>query len=275
MDLYIPRSVVDFTVTGAARFLENLDIEIESQTFDDTEREKLIDVMARSLFDPAKRQLYLHRFSGLLGTAVSAMFATKLRPRVVDLGCGSGTVSLLFALLGAEVLALDMDPDLIRACRKRQALYEQYASPLGVHFECCDILSRSFASDSRFDGIYSLFAFNLMQPTQALICKLVPSLAPGGKLVVSDGNRESIYNQLFQRRPVLRPRELESQLAGLGCVTQLISYDTFLPPAVWRQRRLLQPVLWLERAIARSPLARWIGTSYTLVVERGGHGHIG
>jgi predicted RNA methylase len=49
----------------------------------------------------------------------------RQQPMIVDLGCGTGTQSIYFALKGARVAAIDMDETALVILRKRKEFYER------------------------------------------------------------------------------------------------------------------------------------------------------
>ncbi|NLL94389.1 MAG: methyltransferase [Thermoplasmatales archaeon] len=112
---------------------------------------------------------------------------------VLEIGCGSGIVSMHMALAGADVVACDIDPDAV-ACAKGNA-------------ERNGIRMRVVQSDlfSDVDGVFDLIVFNLpylpfsddgpmakawsggadgLGPLGRLLKELPRRLRPGGQLVV-------------------------------------------------------------------------------------------
>ena len=205
----------------------------------------------------------------------------NLAPLILDLGCGSGTGSILFALLGARVIGLDLDPALIAACRKRQEFYEAQFGPLSLRFEEADALSFNYAALAPIDAVYSLFAFNLIHPASALLSRLLPALAPGGRIVISDGNRSSFYNRLFRSRAAFTPKELRRALLSCVCGSRADrtvrtdrpglavseSFHCLVPPLFTRRRFWFACGRTLERILDRLGLARWFGLSYTMIAQ--------
>lgn len=99
---------------------------------------------------------------------------------VLDVGCGSGVLSVVAARLGAaSVDALDLDPDALRATRAN-------ARRNGVD-EVVRVLEHDLAGvAARRPGAYDVVAANLLAPVlAALATELAAVLAPGGALVAS------------------------------------------------------------------------------------------
>jgi SAM-dependent methyltransferase len=124
--------------------------------------------------------------SAALGRVTAAVLqAADVSPdaQVVDLGCGNGQISLPLALAGAQVLAVDVSPAMIRKlrsdARQRGALtldglalpIEELALPPGS----VDLIVSSYA------------LHHLRDPDKArLVSAAYGWLRPGGRLVVAD-----------------------------------------------------------------------------------------
>src|SRR6476646_2477407 len=68
------------------------------------------DEADHGLRDPMVRQAWVDLLGRLLPRAPAA---------VVDLGCGTGTLSVLLAELGYEVTAVDLSPNMLAAARDK------------------------------------------------------------------------------------------------------------------------------------------------------------
>jgi ribosomal protein L11 methyltransferase len=104
---------------------------------------------------------------------------------VLDLGCGSGILSIGALLLGAEkALGFDIVPDAPAICRDNCALNNIEEGRLTV--VVADVLAKGilerYAGESRFDLVFSNVGadFNI-----ALLQIIAPYIAPGGVLLCS------------------------------------------------------------------------------------------
>jgi ribosomal protein L11 methyltransferase len=112
-----------------------------------------------------------HATTRLCAEAIVALVRPGMR--VADVGSGSGVLSVLAALLGAEVQAVDVDPAAIEATAANAAVN-------GV-----SVAVRAGSVDA-LDGPADLVVANLLAPVvRALAVELCDSVAPGGRLVVS------------------------------------------------------------------------------------------
>lgn len=268
--LFKPSNPADFTEEDAIRFFANFSIEREQLAFTPEETRLLLGVMQKKQLDPRTRPFFNYHFAPLAVQAVRSFFGLQAKPTILELGCGSGNSALLFALLGARVIGLDLDPVLIGACAKRQAHYESLFGPLDLRFQAANAFDLDFGKLAPVDGIYSLFAFNTMQPSRELLARLWPALRPGGLFLVSDGNQDSLYNVLLRSRPCLRPAELGAALIALGCDRPSLSFHCMIAPAVARVPWAFARAQWLEAVVRRLGLMQRAGVSYTIEAKKKG-----
>src|SRR3990167_1164447 len=87
------------------------------------------------------------------GEAVVKSLGITMPLRVLDLGCGDGTTAVPLALLGAEVVGIDIAANLVEAGKKR-------AAEMGLDrltFQEGDASNLEGASDHSFDLTLSVF----------------------------------------------------------------------------------------------------------------------
>lgn len=268
--LYLPRDPHQFDASAVERFFVNWPIEERLLGLETGQIELMRQAKLEKLFDPAMKPFFLYHFVPLVLRAVTELFAHHPHPRILELGCGSGSLSLLFALLGAHVTAVDLSSEGIRVCRRRQDLYEFQVGPLRLEFRQADAFDLDYEAFLPVDGIYSLFAFNLMQPSRDLVPKMMKALGPQGKVLISDGNRRSLYLRLARPRPTLTAPELRQHLQHQGCRHTSTEYHCMIPPVFVRHASLYGWSRKLERCARALGLMPWLGLSYTLLAERAG-----
>lgn len=102
-----------------------------------------------------------------------------IRPRVLDLGCGSGILAIAAAKLwGIAVAASDSDPVAVRTARENAAIN-------GIGRRLTGMVSRGFANP-RLSGPYDLVLANILaRPLTRLAKPMAPRLAKGGRTVLS------------------------------------------------------------------------------------------
>lgn len=126
-----------------------------------------------------------HAPSGLEKVITAVLSAVNVRPgdRVVDLGCGTGTLSLPLAERGARVLAVDVSPAMI-ARLKDYAAERSLASLDGLATPIEDLSMPAGSADL----IVTSYALHHLRDTDkaALVRAAYQWLRPGGTLVVAD-----------------------------------------------------------------------------------------
>ena len=101
--------------------------------------------------------------------------------RIVDLGCGTGSVAVLLAESGYEVLGLDFSPRMIEHAQAKAAATNSRAM-----FRIGDATAPDLA-DAQFDVVFARHVvWALPDPLQALR-RWVQLLAPSGRLVLVEG----------------------------------------------------------------------------------------
>jgi len=123
--------------------------------------------------------------TGLEKVTAAVVAAARVQPgdRVIDLGCGSGQVSVELAGRGAHVLAVDGNPALIS--QLSQAAQARSLPGLEVLTRPLDCLSLPVRSA---DLIVTSYALHRLRDTdkQRLIAAAYHWLRPGGTLIVAD-----------------------------------------------------------------------------------------
>ena len=265
--LYRPPDLGRLTGDEVARFYANYLHEAASVPFDAAERAYLDDpkVLGR-IVDPATRLFFAYHVGATVARVVRSLVAGRPRSRLLDLGCGSGSVALLLALGGARVIGIDRSPVAISVCRRRQGHYESQFGPLPLTFHRGDVVEFPYAEIRPFDGAYSVFAFNLMQPSSVLLDRLLPALAPGGLVSIADGNKQSVVNR-GRSSPGPTPGALQAALEERGLSVVKLRFGGLVPSSLVR----LAPIRHLAEQVERSApsgILGWAAASYTLIAEK-------
>jgi SAM-dependent methyltransferase len=91
--------------------------------------------------------------------------------RVLDLGCGVGQVAARFHRLGARVIGVDANEELLEAARRR--------SPT-VRFERLDLGELTPASFGRVDGVWASFVAAYLSNLESVLARWADCVVPGG-----------------------------------------------------------------------------------------------
>lgn len=246
----------DFSAEAVKNWFDNISVELRSGIFESEEQEYVKSYYTESgLLRRWRRPFFLRHFAETFSEAAAYLFGGKPDPVILDLGCGIGTQALFLALQGAKVVGLDLDDVALRIFRKRKTLYEASCGrQLDINILQENSLQAQYPRHAPIDGVYSLFAFNIMQPSGALLNALVPNLSACARWAVLDGNNVSIWCKLLpsRRRNVWSPAEMRQHLERSGFKVESQRGGVTLPPPVWA----VIPYSWagrLDRWLCRSP----------------------
>jgi SAM-dependent methyltransferase len=125
---------------------------------------------------------------GLRDAGVRAAWERLLLPEmpvvpaaVVDLGCGTGSLSVLLASAGHSVVGVDIAPGMIEAARRKAT-----AAAVEARFLIADAAAPALARGA-FDVVLARHVLWAMPDIDAAICEWVALLRPGGRLILIEG----------------------------------------------------------------------------------------
>jgi len=154
--------------------------------------------------------------------------------RLLDVGCGTGHWSRVFATLGYEVVGVDLCQEMLRLARAR-------GMP-GCRFAVADALALPFG-DARFDVVATMATLEFVSDAARALKEMFRCVAPHGRMLVGTLNRLAPLNArrlADGRKPyalahLVSPGELRELLAPFGRVHMLASVP-IVPPAHGRER---------------------------------------
>jgi SAM-dependent methyltransferase len=203
--------------------------------------------------------------------------------RILEIGCGTGEDAVHLALRGADVLATDPSPSMLRVAAEK-AKHMGCAQRIELRCVPMERLGTELAGE-RFDGVWSNFgAINCVSRLDAAIVELAALVVPGAPLAwvvmgrhvpwewawfLAGGNRQKAFRRHRDSGAVWRgarivyptPAELERTVAPYFAMTRRAPLGFVLPPSyasAWLERRprLLAALARVERAAQRcQPLA--------------------
>ena len=206
------------------------------------------------LLRPRKVDFFRAHFSESFTAASNYLLSAMARPRILDLGCGVGTQALNLAIRGARVIAVDLDRQALDIFAKRADYYSgRLRRTLDIEIICGNAHEVEYGPHAPIDGLYSMFAFNMMQPSGALLARILPALSQHARIAVIDGNNRSWLGRFVptRRRNVWSPIEFANQLKRLGFAVDAHDGGIALPPFVWRSP-LGSAIRWLDHGLRRS-----------------------
>jgi len=206
--------------------------------------------------DPRTRNYALYNAVSNLSTAVAYLSSSNCSRRLLDLGCGLGMQSILFAASGWNVLGLDYHPESISLCRKRKAYFERrLGCQLNLEFVARDFRRADPRSlGDQFDAVFSMSAFAQMQPLRDTVSKISTLLSDSGRIFLWEENPGHFFSDLlhFRSRSLPRPQAVREELARHDFETELLSGGCVIPRQLWRPPAVLSLVAALDSLLKRN-----------------------
>lgn len=136
-----------------------------------------------------------------LGLPVVEWLAPRPGERILDLGCGEGSLTAALAGSGCTVVGVDASPEQVAAAKRR-----------GLDARTMDAHALTFRNE--FDAVFSNAALHWMKHPDAVIAGVARALKPGGRFVGEfggAGNVATIHGALFRalERRGIDPRTVD------------------------------------------------------------------
>ena len=166
-----------------------------------------------------------HGFVAEYGKGLLEFVPPDRQQAILDLGCGTGTLTSELAARADEVLGLDASPDMVAAARER---FPEIAFITG------DALDLPF--ENRFDVVFSNAVFHWLPDHDRLLKNIHRALKPGGRLVCEFGARGNVaaIEQAFARACEEQGLRYESRFTfpDAEAFAQLLAENHFTPELV-------------------------------------------
>jgi SAM-dependent methyltransferase len=179
---------------------------------------------------------------------VTRLAANYDRPRVLDLGCGTGYNLDELARRGLTGVGADLSAQAVRFCGDRGLTMVVQADAAVPPF-----------LDGSFDLILALDVIEHIQDDRMALSAIYRALRPGGRLVVFTPAFQflwSVQDRVSHHYRRYTAPELRAKLEAAGFSVEKLSYAN----------TLLFPVVWLGRL-----MIKWTGRSESIADENGLH----
>jgi trans-aconitate methyltransferase len=140
-----------------------------------------------SLANPWNANLYdaRHGFVSNLAADLIDLLDPKPGERILDLGCGTGTLANDIAKRGATVFGIDASAAMVEQARGKFP---------ALRFEVGD--ARTFTLDAAVDAVFSNATLHWVRPPEQAIARIYAALEPGGRLVIELGGHGNVRQVL-------------------------------------------------------------------------------
>jgi SAM-dependent methyltransferase len=148
-----------------------------------------IAVQRWSASDYAKNGRFVQDLAG----PIFAMLAAKPGERILDLGCGDGTLTAEIKAAGADVLGVDLSDELLAVARMK-----------GLNVRKADGHTLDFVQE--FDAVFSNAALHWMRAPELVIAGVARALKPRGRFVGELGGHGNVAAIATAMRAVAKAR---------------------------------------------------------------------
>jgi ubiquinone/menaquinone biosynthesis C-methylase UbiE len=175
--------------------------------------------------------------------------AIRSSDRVLDIGCGTGTLVTLIKHLHPDVVVVGLDPDpkaLARARRKAQR------AAVSIQFDQGFSHDLPYPDES-FDRVFSSFMFHHLDSEVKLktLCEVSRVLKPGGFLHLLDFGGPKSSSDRFLARLFHSSHRLRDNFDG-GIITLMSQSGLADPKEVSHRTTLLGPIAYYQASVVGS-----------------------
>ncbi len=190
--------------------------------------------------------------------------------KILDLGCGTGWTSCMFAKRGYDVTAQDISPDMIDCANKNKAK----EALQNVNFIISDYENMKF--DSEFDCAVFYDSLHHAVDEEAALRMVFKALKPGGICVTIEPGKGHDKNEISRKavkkynvtEKEMHPGKVSKKAREIGFSSQrILPRITHIGRAIYE--RPDRPIL---RLIFRLEIIRNLAAIYMILLERRSHG---
>ena len=165
------------------------------------------------------------------------------KPKIIDLCCGTGMQSILFANFGGIVLGVDNSNLQLSTAKKRVKFYQkQFQKSLNISFKILDARYCDFADYGKFDIAYSHIGIDQLDSANGILGRLSKCVKRGGLVILKNGNPQALWHTLRGRK--LKVESLSHYVVAAKQNDFKVVYKngtTAFPRYFWRFGKLIHP----------------------------------
>lgn len=139
------------------------------------------------------------RYAAREGETFVSRLSLKPGQRLLDVACGTGNATIPAARSGAQVVGVDIAPNLLDQARKRAE-----DEKLKVNFHEGDAEELPFG-DAEFDVVISMFGAMFAPRPDRVAAELVRVTKPGGLIAMANWTPEGFVGKVFRATSKLSP----------------------------------------------------------------------
>ena len=219
--------------------------------------------------DPNLRNYFIHTTIPHIARAIS-YFQLLERPNlnVLDLGCGLGMQSIIFASFGAKVVGVDIREEAISLSKKRRAYYEEKLKVhLDIEFRHCDFRhSQQGDFNIPFDCFFSMSAFSYVLPLERTVKLVSELLRDDATIFLYEENVSCLASDRKRREIIPTPKATANALTRERFETDFLYGGCSLPSFFWRIQPLNRPFVLPLNNMLRTRL--YMAFNYVLGMTR-------
>lgn len=193
-----------------------------------------------SASDFAKNGRFIHDMAG----PIFALLAPKPGERILDLGCGDGTLTAEIEAAGADVLGIDASEELLAVARMK-----------GLSVKKIDAHALDYVQE--FDAVFSNAALHWMQAPDLVIEGVARALRPGGRFVGELGGHGNVAAIATAIRAVVKARGGDPEHAVRWYFPTMEEYGALLSEHGFAVREM---ALVPRSTPLKADMQGWLGT---------------
>jgi len=180
-------------------------------------------------------------------TVLELLQSAKPGERLLDVGCGTGHWSRVFADQGYEVIGIDICPEMIELARSQNCQR--------CYFELADACRLPFDSAS-FEVVAAMATLEFVRDPELAVTEMFRCVKPGGSVIVGALNRLASINRkrIAERKQpyisarLFSPIQLRYMLAQYGRLRMDVSAEDSRPKGINALKKLRKKLpLWLRQ----------------------------